>query len=240
VKKIVYNRWIVCAAVIATLGICQFCALITIAIKDYRGPAGESYAITEQYLSELGTRNSNVRHHFNRALILLGLTLVPFFMAIPGSDTKDSVWLKLVGLAGATAAMGLIGLGAFPADDGLHRVMLAIWAIPMPLMIICFLFAAANIKARAFLIPCLSVAVIIAIALLVLFSLGDTIVLQKVAVATSLIWFPLVAWFVLKSAYIVVIVQRSTKQILEEEASDYLANITKGHRPDEGRYNDQR
>jgi hypothetical membrane protein len=223
-RQLEFDRRVIFTALLALLGICTFCVLCATAIRDYQRPDGEPYALTLQFLSDLGMSDSNVAHYFNRGLIVLGITLIPFFLAVPGIDRPDAVWLRFIGLSGGVASMGLIGLGLFPADFDMHNVMLALWAIPTPFAIICFLAAMSRSQPRGIYVPCLSLALLFASIIIMLLMQHSIILLQKVAVIALLLWFPAMVVFAIQLSISVVTLPDS----IDDDTEAYIARIRTG------------
>lgn len=135
---------------LALVGAWQACLALLVAACCYPGgslahPRAPGYRFFDNALSDLGlTRawsmgpNAVSALVFNSAMVLLGLTVLPFFLRL--ADTvphaprrgRAAAWL------GAVSALGLIGVGLTPFDrlaDG-HNLALALWLLSLATLLL--------------------------------------------------------------------------------------------------------
>ncbi len=112
---------------LACMGIAQFGISIFWAIASY-----DHYSLTENFLSDLGrvrvngVDNTASASVFNRSLVILGLSLIPFFVVIPAVVERFQSGLRI---SGVISALGVMGLGLTPYDRyGIaHIISLVVW-----------------------------------------------------------------------------------------------------------------
>ncbi len=126
------------SAVVAIAGVFQFLGTVYWAIESYPEP----YHWETNFISDLGRLktangfdNSPTSNIFRISTAILGLSLVPFMLAMPEIFSKGRHLLRLLGLL---SALGLFGIGQTPYDVyfGLHHIALAFWIVPMALMVV--------------------------------------------------------------------------------------------------------
>ncbi len=111
----------------------QFAQGIWMAMEHYPG----GFNPVSQFLSQLGS-NSRTAPYFTRATVVLGVSLWPFFYSIvhkfgdeaPGHAVLFSGY-------GIISSWGLCGIGVTPynEDPVFHMTAIAVWLIPMLLML---------------------------------------------------------------------------------------------------------
>ena len=118
--------------------IAQFLYAVPQAMSVYPG----GYSITHNFLSDLGcaftssqSDNSASASIFNRSIIVLGFSLIPFFIVLP-TELGKSRWV--IRYSGVLSAMGLIGIGSTPYDQYFveHFVALGLWIVPMLFVVV--------------------------------------------------------------------------------------------------------
>jgi hypothetical membrane protein len=220
--------WLVAGSVILVLvGLVQFCASAWIAMAYYPGgvrggpwpglDAG-GYSWSHNYLSDLGrTRawggadNSLSSRHFNRGVIILGVTLLVFFLA-PLRCSSD--WSETPSLAmaffGAVSSVGLMGIGLAPWDVAarMHEVMLITWVGPLPILCIAFAIQCrCSDYAGCRIVEVVAGAVALALVAAIVAYAGantfQTPLAQKSFTVVAVAWFLLVAARVALSAIVV-------------------------------------
>lgn len=179
-------------ACVAAAGICQFLAALYYAAKHY--PKG--YFWYNHFISDLGRTvtvdgidNSANSLLFSASSVLLGVMLLPFLLVLPATFDRGRVWLRILGLL---TVFGLIGIGQTPYDTHFfaHHAFLFLWIVPMLLM-------ALGLSVVMYLEGCTNPSPILMSGLL---SAGSTayacmnshygfVVMQKLVVLLSLIWF---------------------------------------------------
>ena len=184
-------------SIAALLGLAQFLVAVAYAIAYYPG----GYSFFGDFLSDLG-RNATgkaspgVSRLFNRSIVLLGLSLLPFFALVPSTLDSGGRTSWVFGVGGAISATGLIGIGLTPYDvyTVAHNVALVAWLAPMFVLAILYLaLAFGSENASPGLIAC-TAALILAVLVYggVGFHLGY-VAMQKMTVLLSIVWFAVLA-----------------------------------------------
>lgn len=126
---------------IACLGVLQFLVFATLAMNAYPGGTRDDahtdgYLFFENYLSDLGRTqawsgddNTASALRFNTSIIVLGATLVPFFVFLPTHAPDRRFTLAAAACFGVISAIALIGLGRTPYDINStgHHTALFVW-----------------------------------------------------------------------------------------------------------------
>jgi hypothetical membrane protein len=232
-----FPRLIVCFA--ACLGIAQFVVAVAIAIRHYPGEtdgAADGYSMAGNFLSDLGrSRTSSGRDNsvsaafFNNSVIVLGITLLPFFAVLPTTlpDLRKVVWVS-----GSLAAIGLIGIGLTPYDLYFvaHNVCLGLWLGPMLILLVGYLVASFGSGRAGWVLGACTLGLVYAIlAYASAASHGGQVVMQKVTVVVSFVWFAMIAANVAFTTVQVVTTSRR-RQIIEWEAEEYMKALHRGLR----------
>ena len=224
------NRINIVCGVIAMLGIVQFAGSVVHAIGIYPG----GYDIANHFLSDLGrTRtlagidNADCARLFNWSLILLGTSLIPFFVAMSLSLNEGRA---ISCVSGVLSALGLIGIGSTPYDHYLleHVFALGIWLVSTLQMVAAF-FVYSRLNRVA--------SLTLAVATLFVFgaawkyvsagSHSGYVVFQKILVVFAVLWFGIVFMIVSVSTIQSISSRHSTE---EELARKYIRTIERGHR----------
>ena len=224
------NRINLVCGVVALVGIGQFLYAVVDAMNAFPG----GYSIAENFLSDLGrtTTHNNQDNTasasiFNRSIIALGISLVPFFSVMP-SVLDRRVWM--IRSAGVLSATGLIGIGLTPYDLYFveHHLALALWIIPLLVTVVAFAVSAELDRlASAILSLCTLLVVIAAGAYAFAGDLSGHVIFQKVLVVLATAWFCLV--FLIVSMTTIRSIT-STRLIAEKQARQYLKVIQRNHR----------
>lgn len=208
---------------IAAAGLCQFVVAVAIAIVNYP----ETYSLSRNFLSDLGCRvtpegsdNRVSSVVFNRSIICLGASLLPFFIVMPSSLAELRRTMQALG---AFSAAGLVGIGATPYDQycDAHLVALGIWLGPLALTVPAYLFVTLR-SGEASLLVCAGGATLLGMSALYVLVGGSNVVMavQKLVVASAICWFLLVFAGVSVETYRAI----STRQeIADRQARKYLA-----------------
>ncbi len=210
----------------ALVGLAQFLVAITYAIAYY--PSG--YSFFGNFLSDLGSSASpGVSRLFNRSIVLLGLSLLPFFTLVPSTVDSSGRTSWVFGIGGAVSAAGLIGIGLTPYDvyTTAHNVALAMWLGPMFVLAILYLtLAFSSDNASPGLIACTASLIL---AVLVYGAAGfhsAYVTMQKVTVLLSILWFIVLATRVMLTS----VTQISTRrQQIEHLADLYVKRLERGN-----------
>ncbi len=127
--------------VLSCLGVVQFLVLTAIAMRCYSGGTMQdhqtaSYSFYENFLSDLGrlvawsgAGNGASMLLFNGSLVLLALSLVPFFWFLPLHAPDRVGLLRVAAAVGFVSTVAMIGIGLTPYDvvDRAHNTALALW-----------------------------------------------------------------------------------------------------------------
>jgi hypothetical membrane protein len=188
------------------------------------------------FLSDLGcSRTSSGRDNavsaavFNNSVIVLGVTLLPFFAILPATLPGLR---KLVWLSGSLAAIGLIGIGLTPYDRyfAAHNVCLGLWLGPMLILLVGYLIASFGGGRAGWALGACTLALVYAIlAYASAGSHGAQVVMQKVTVVVSFVWLAMIGANVAVATVQVVTTSRR-RQIVEWEAEEYMKALQRGLR----------
>lgn len=216
----------------AMFGIGQFALSLALAVNRYGGEDG--YSATENFLSDLGrtrtvdgVNNVTASEIFNRSVVILSLSLAPFFCALTTVLNKHRVAVPSFGFA---SSLGLMGLGLTPYDRYFvgHNVSLGLWLGPMIVMVLGFfrsLRSEGAVSRRLTGVTVLLVLATIGYALVIHHS--GHVVFQKIVAVLAVIWFLLVFATVSVST----IHSVSPRQLLaERQAIRYMEVMRRGPR----------
>jgi hypothetical protein len=225
-----FNKVNLVCGLIALLGIAQFIYAVPQAMSVYPG----GYSIAHNFLSDLGCTvtssyldNSASASIFNRSIIVLGFSLIPFFVVLP-TVLGDAHWI--IRCSGVLSAMGLIGIGSTPYDRYFveHFVALGLWITPMLIVVVTFAF---SIELGGIASLSLSVCTFLVVSAAGAYALAGShsghVIFQKALAILSMFWFFLV--FVIVSVSTIQSIP-STRQIAERQAREYLNIIKSNHR----------
>ena len=145
-----FSRLHLLVSLVACAGILQFLASLFLAVNLYAGGTGDQpelkgYSWTGNFLSDLGrTRawsgsdNASSARMFNRSVLLLGSSLLPFFAVLPSvlERNRAAIWL-----AGTLSACGLVGIGLTPYDRHFvaHHIALGVWVARCCILVLAYL-----------------------------------------------------------------------------------------------------
>ncbi len=222
------NRIVVIVTAVACLGVVQFVCLVVAAIRAYPGGAG--HAFFGNFLSDLGRSNTPGSMLFNGAIIVLGLSLFPFFAALLATGMDSTTSTKVTAVAGMISALGLIGIGLTPYDRYFvaHHVALALWIGPMFVVVFAYTAAVAKEQETSSCLLAISAAMVIAILSYALIGTHHGyIAMQKATVALSFVWFAMIVVRVIRTAVFHV---SRRHLILRREAQGYMELLKHGHR----------
>lgn len=226
-------------SLIACLGIGQFLVSLILAVNLYAGgtslePRSQGYAWTGNFLSDLGrTRawsgadNAASARKFNRAVIVLGASLLPFFAVLAWvlEQSRAAIWLS-----GTLSACGLIGIGLTPYDQHFvaHHIALGVWIGPMFILVLAYLFAATQRdEASLGTITCTVALLMAVIGYGAAGSHAGYVAMQKVTVVLSIFWFGGITFRVAT-----VTAQQITGRgpLIERQAERYMQQLQRRHR----------
>jgi hypothetical membrane protein len=214
---------------VAFLGIAQFLYSAPHAMSVYPG----GYSVTENFLSDLGCRATH-RHEdnsasaliFNRSIVVLGFSLIPFFTVMPAVLPRRGLTIRCSGLL---SAIGLIGVGLTPYDQYFveHHLALGLWIAPMLVMVVNFA-AGADLgrTVSTSLTVCTSLVVLAAWAYAFAGDHRGHVIFQKALAIFAVFWFCLVFLIVSVSTVQSVSSRRLT---IERQARQYLEVIQRNH-----------
>jgi len=145
-------RWgnaVSCAGVVLFLCLCTPAALLypggTLADRNTAG-----YSFSENFLSDLGRTvswsgdaNTGAAILFNTAVVVLGLSIVPFFLFLPLHAPDRSQVLWVAAAFGVVSALALVAIGLTPYDVcfGPHHTALFLWVIFLSVAVILHFWA---------------------------------------------------------------------------------------------------
>lgn len=216
--------------VIALSGVVQFAVCVEWSMNHYPG----GYHWGEHFISDLGrTRtivgqdNSLISGMFAQTTLILGLTLMPFMVALPGLFSYGKIPLRVLGVL---SSIGLIGIGQTPYDlyVDLHHISLGLWVVPMAAMVLLLpIFLKIDAAAPDSLIV-LSVILLSATVLygIVGFRTGY-VVMQKVVVILSIVWLIVVA---ISATIAAKHTPTNRQQLLADQAKWYSNRLTRRRR----------
>lgn len=210
-------------AYVAASGIGQFVACLIYMASCY--PDG--YSWHKHFISDLGRTvtlngidNSTNSQLFAVSTLVLGAALLPFLILLPTAFNRGTTLLRALGVM---TTLGLVGIGQTPYDAHFfsHHAFLFLWIVPMLLMslalsIVMVLDGCDNAS------PILMSGVLTAgsIAYACMNSHGGYVVMQKLVVLLSLIWFYVIA----RSAVVVTKwVPSKRQQLINAQAEKYAA-----------------
>ena len=246
------DRWLLLAVIIAILSTVQFVACTGLAMAaypggDYRDQRPDAHAMgydwNHNWLSDLGRSrtwtgksNSVSASYFNNSIIGLGAGLMFFFAIFHRSVEEGTISAWIMQSCGGLASSGLIVLGLTPVDLAYeaHLAALAAWVVPMPMM--AFIFAYQCFRSAGFVGSVAgtiagAMAFVLTFAIMCYAAAGSPsgyVVMQKIVVAISIVWFLLLALRVSLATIEIVTLSRLEKVNLQAER--YSARLQKGHR----------
>ena len=210
-----FNWANIACGLIAILGIMQFVSPTFHAITVY--PDG--YNFTEHFLSDLGRtdiatpRSSLLNLNlFNRSLIVLGMSLIPFFFAVSSSLEKGQT---RAAASGVSSAIGLIGIGCTPYDvfQTGHLMSLGLWLFSTLVLAGSFCVYAQRGEAYSKLLIAVTLSVFAAAGCYVTAgSQQGHVIFQKILVVLTVIWFFLVFLTISMATFKVLVSGRNNLQ----------------------------
>ncbi len=179
-------------AFVAAVGVGQFLVVLRYAASCYP----ETYQWDSQFISDLGRqatlegRDNTVNSRlFAASSFTLGVSLLPFLLVFPSAFQRGRSLLRILAVV---TVLGLIGIGQTPYDEYfvLHHVALLLWIVPMVVMAVALpilLFSEGGASRHL----CTVSAVLFA-ASITYASVGSHsgyVIMQKIVVVISLVWF---------------------------------------------------
>ncbi len=218
------HKPILFCGLVAIVGIIQF----GVAVGGAMNASAQEYRMTSQFLSDLGrSDNPASAPIFNRGVIFLGLTLIPFFLVMPRVLHRLRTTLRV---AGVMSACGLIGIGLTPYDRyfAAHQVFLVLWIAPMLLLMVLFFI---NAVLDGFATRWLTISTLLTVFAVCGYALigihQGHVVFQKLVAVLAVGWFALVFLSVLVTTVGSI---TSRREIVEHQAAKYLRSIERNHR----------
>jgi len=128
---------------VSCVGVAQFLCLTVLAMTQYPGGTlmeenTVGYSLGENFLSDLGRTvswsgepNTTAALLFNTAVVVLGLSIIPFFFFLPLHAPDKSQVLWVAGLFGVGSSLALVGIGLTPYDVRFdaHHTALFFWVV---------------------------------------------------------------------------------------------------------------
>ena len=224
------NRTNVICGLVALLGILQFAYCVYHAANV----TPDGYSISEHFLSDLGrTKTHSGRDNtacadiFNRSVMLLGVSLIPFFSVI-SKTLEEGRWI--VCSSGIFASLGLICIGATPYDkhEVEHYMALGLWICSMLVLVVAIPAVVKLNRTCSAVLVIGTVLVVVAVgAYAFAGSHSRHVVYQKVLAIVAVIWFCVVAVMVSVSMIRSV---SSSRLKAERLARRYTREIQRNHR----------
>ncbi|MEQ8836928.1 MAG: hypothetical protein RID07_09000, partial [Lacipirellulaceae bacterium] len=174
--------------------------------------------------------NTTSAKYFNQSIILLGLLLIPFFLAMPSMLEEGQ---QIVRSAGVLSAGGLIGLGLTPYDQQLvgHLASLGLWLLSTLLLVVMlFYLLGSRLNGFSRIVSTIATLAVIFAACGYLFigTPSGHVLFQKLVVIVVAGWFCLLLLVVSVTTVEAVLPH---KLLIEQQARDYLEHIsTHSHR----------
>jgi hypothetical membrane protein len=164
---------------VSCFGVVQFLCLCTLAALLYPGGtllerSTTGYSFSENFLSDLGRTDSwsnkpNARAAtlFNGAVVVLGVSIVPFFLCLPLHAPDRSHLLWVAAAFGLGSAVALVGIGLTPYDVyfGAHHTALFFWVTLLSVTVMLHFWALFTSDECSSWFALLSLALLIVIAL---------------------------------------------------------------------------
>ena len=224
-----FNRANLLFGLVAWLGILQFAVSVYHAMTIY--PDG--YSITGNFLSDLGrmeTHNGNdnsvCASLFDRSVIVLGISLIPFFAVMPSVLQQGRSVLRV---SGVLSAIGLIGIGLTPYDRYFfaHHVALGLWIGPMLVTVVTFFVCAKQDGMSSLMLSTATFFVVLAVIAYAFAGSHDAhVVFQKVLAVLAGCWFILI--FITVSVSTIRTIS-SRRLFVEQQARQYLKVLQRRH-----------
>lgn len=233
---------------IALIGIAQFLFCVSQAMEHY--PGGNILSATDggydwqrNWLSDLGRTQSWSKQpnrtsalYFNRSIIVLGATLFVFFLSLGRSAEDWDLSTLALQIGGGISCAGLVILGFTPFDTHHieHLAGLSLWILPIPALAILFAnqcFKTAGLMGWIGGIIAFSIALILVLAIVAYGMAGHAtgyVVMQKIVVGISIVWFGMVCLRVLFAA--IETMGWTRRQVIAKQADWYESRLRKGHR----------
>ena len=240
------DKPLMAAAVFAALGLGQFLFCVHAAMDCYPGGTiadkdSIGYSWSENWLSDLGRRkavngfdNVTSATYFNRSIIILGATLLLFFVVSIRAFEERTIGSIATALAGLLASVGLIGIGLTPVDVAyeLHITSLLVWIIPMLCLGVVFSYECFTGEGWFGWIIGIATAVLFGGVIVYALSTATSgvMAMQKIVVLQSIAWFALLGSRVMAAAFLVVQQTRTRLQIANDQAPAYMARLNRQHR----------
>ncbi len=251
-KRRIRVDYILLGAIVTVLfGLVQFAIALPIAMNDYPGGTvrdvdTEGYSWNGNWISDVGRRtawngepNTFGSWIFTISIIALGSSLIVFFVASHRSSAELDFGTFVITSCGAIASLGLIGIGLTPYDVFFtaHHVMLFTWIVPMFAVAAAFSYKATQTSFATGLVAITASLLMLAgVIFYALSSATDDMARgQKAFVIVSFIWFAMILVRVGMTVYEVAEHQLFLRQLVNEQAGDYMQTIQKGHRKSNGK-----
>lgn len=245
------NRSHFAISLVAWAGLLQFALCFYWAMSVYGGGSQiasrmRGYSLSHNFLSDLGrtvawsgSPNPSCLI-FNISIVLLGASLLTFFVRVPDESSASPVSVRFFGVM---SAIGVIGIGLTPYDRFLvaHNVALVMWLGPMVLLLVSFVVTS-SIEDRA-------VSFARPVALTVILSVfgyavasshqrtvhqrtvhQGTVVMQKVTAGFAIVWFLAIASPVGPVYRVSYLYVSERRRKAERQALKYMTQLERRHR----------
>ena len=130
---------------VSCFGVAQFLFLSALAMQSYPGGTiadqhTVGYSFFENFLSDLGMTlswslkpNGTACLLFNTAVVVLGFSIIPFFLFLPTHASDQWESLRIAAAFGVISALALVAIGLSPYDvhPGAHVAALVLWVMSL-------------------------------------------------------------------------------------------------------------
>jgi len=185
---------------VSCFGVAQFLCLSILAMQSYPGgtmvnPETPGYSFSENFLSDLGMTlswslkpNGTASLLFNTAVVVLGFSIIPFFLFLPTHASDQWESLRIAAAFGVISALALVAIGLSPFDvhPGGHVAALVLWVMSLSSAAVLHFGALCGSKKCSPLLAVLSLGLVMAICL---YMVDGSAIVQKCLVLCALVWY---------------------------------------------------
>jgi hypothetical membrane protein len=227
---------------VSCFGVAQFLFLSALAMRSYPGGTmGDrqtmGYSFSENFLSDLGmTRswsgkpNGTASLLFNTAMVVLGFSIIPFFLFLPSHAPDQWESLRIAAMFGVVSALALVGIGLSPFDvhPGAHMAALVLWVMSLSSAAVLHFGALWASKQCSPLIALLSFGLAAAISLYMVVAMAadqKAVIMQKCLVLYALVWYMV---FGVRMVLTAELRPPDRDRRLRRETGEYLRRLNEG------------
>ena len=223
---------------VSCFGVAQFLCLSVLAMHWYPGGTmadqkTTGYSFYENFLSDLGMTkawsgqpNPTASLLFNTAMVVLGLSIIPFFLFLPSHAPDQWESLRIAAVFGVVSALALVGIGLSPFDvhPNAHVAALVLWVMSLSSAAVLHFGALWASNDCSPLLALLSAGLATAICLYMVAAAGDlrAAAMQKCLVLYALVWYVV---FGVRMVLTTELVPPDRDDRLRREAEEYLRRL---------------